>query len=64
METICQNQKDQIEERLVRYIDDYGWGWGVAMHQINGFFGTSYTVLQLRQMYKLCRKNGYGSERN
>lgn len=45
----------QLEERLMRYIDDYGWNWGVAMRQINGFFGTSYTVQQLQMMYKRFR---------
>ena len=44
--------KEQIEERLKRYIDDYGWGWGVAARQINFYFGTSYTAQQLQQMYK------------
>lgn len=58
METICQNQKDQIEERLARYIDDYGWNWGVAMRQINGFFGMNYTVPQLQMMYKRIRNKG------
>lgn len=44
--------KEQIEERLKRYIDDYGWGWGVAARQINLFFGTSYTAQQIEGIYK------------
>lgn len=47
--------QEQIENRLVRYIDDYGWNWGVTMHQINGFFGTNYTIPQLQMMYKRIR---------
>lgn len=47
--------QEQLKERLVRYIDDYGWNWGVAMRQINGFFGTSYTIPQLQMMYKRIR---------
>lgn len=43
---------DEIKQRLVRYIDDYGWGWGVVKRQINGFFGTDYTIPQLKEMYK------------
>lgn len=34
---------DEIKQRLVRYVDDYGWGWGVVKRQINGFFGTEYS---------------------
>lgn len=53
--------QNQIEERLVRYIDDYGWNWGVAMHQINGFFGTNYSVSQLQMMYKCIRNKFYSN---
>ena len=41
-----------IKRRLVRYIDNYGWNWGVVRRQINDYFGTDYTVQQLQQIYK------------
>lgn len=53
--------QEQLKERLVRYIDDYGWNWGVAMHQINGFFGTNYSVSQLQMMYKCIRNKFYSN---
>lgn len=53
--------KEQIEERLKRYIDDYGWGWGVTARQINFYFGTEYTVSQLQDIYKsFSRSRKYG----
>lgn len=48
-----ESAESEIRQRIIRYIDDYGWGWGVVKHQINCFFGTSYTVQQLQQMRKL-----------
>lgn len=48
-----ESAKSEIRRRIIRYIDDYGWGWGVVKHQINCFFGTSYTVQQLQQLRKL-----------
>ena len=53
--------QEQLEERLVRYIVDYGWNWGVTMHQINGFFGTTYSVSQLQMMYKCIRNKFYSN---
>lgn len=48
-----ESAESEIRQRIIRYIDDYGWGWGIVKHQINCFFGTSYTVQQLQQMRKL-----------
>lgn len=42
-----------IKRRLMRYIDDYGWNWGFVRRQINDYFGTDYTVQQLRQIYRI-----------
>ena len=53
--------QNQIEERLVRYIVDYGWNWGVTMHQINGFFGTTNSVSQQQMMYKCIRNKLYSN---
>lgn len=47
------NMTDKIKQRLMRYIDDYGWNWGVVRRQINDYFGTDYTVQQLHQIYRM-----------
>lgn len=46
------NMTDKIKQRLMRYINDYGWNWGVVRRQINDYFGTDYSVQQLQQIYK------------
>lgn len=45
--------QEQLEERLVRYVDEYGWNWGVVKRQINGFFGTNYSADDLKKTHKL-----------
>lgn len=44
---------EQLEDCLVRYVDEYGWNWGLVTRQINGFYGTSYSADDLKRMYKL-----------
>lgn len=53
--------QEQLEERLVRYVDEYGWKWGVVTRLINGFFGTNYSGDDLKRTHKLVsarRKRG------
>lgn len=45
--------QEQLEDRLVRYVDEYGWNWGLITRQINGFYGTSHSADELKRMYKL-----------
>lgn len=42
---------DEIKCRLMRYVDEYGWNWSFARKLINDFFGTDYTMKQLRIFY-------------
>ncbi len=41
-----------VRELILRYRDDYGWGWAIAGHLINRQLGTAYTVLDLKHIYK------------
>lgn len=37
---------------LVRYIDRYGWGWSISRRIINRYYGTEYTLNQLKRLYR------------
>ncbi|MCI8916237.1 MAG: hypothetical protein HFF26_06180 [Oscillospiraceae bacterium] len=37
---------------LLRYIDGYGWSFGIATQLINRYYGTAYTVKHLRRLYQ------------
>lgn len=37
---------------LCRYLDEYNWGWGLSHKVINWFHGTSYTIPELKKLYK------------
>lgn len=43
---------DKIRERIIRYVDEYGWNWGVVKRQINDYFGTDLSAEELRRIYK------------
>lgn len=38
-------------EALRRYIQDYGWNWGIVHSLINRIFGTDYTLEELQHFY-------------
>ena len=42
---------DKIRERIIRYVDEYGWNWVIVRKQINGYFGTDMSAEQLRKIY-------------
>lgn len=46
---------DKIRERIIRYVDEYGWNWIMVMKQINAYFGTAMSAEQLRKLYKLSK---------
>ena len=46
---------DKIRERIIRYVDEYGWNWFMVMKQINAYFGTALSAEQLRKLYKLSK---------
>ena len=36
---------------LQRYREQYGWNWTITTRLINRYYGTEYTVKELRQIY-------------
>lgn len=46
---------DKILERIIRYVDEYGWNWVMVRKQINAYFGTALSAEQLRKIYKLSK---------
>lgn len=41
---------------LLRYIDEYKWGWGVARRQLRMRFNVDITVPELRRIYKQAKE--------
>ena len=39
-------------EALLRYIDEYKWGWGIARRQLRMRFNVDIPVPELQQLYK------------
>lgn len=45
-----------IINTLLRYIDEYKWGWGVARRQLRMRFNVDITVPELQQIYKQAKE--------
>ena len=43
--------ESEMLEALRRYIQDYGWNWGIVHSLINRKFGTDYTLEELQHFY-------------
>ena len=43
---------DEIVQRIMRYVDNHGWNWGIIKRLINGRFGTAYSTEQLQRPYR------------
>lgn len=43
---------DEIVQRIMRYVDNHGWNWGIIKRLINGRFGTAYSTEQLQRAYR------------
>ena len=43
--------ESKMLEALRRYIQDYGWNWGIVHSLINRKFGTDYTLAELQHFY-------------
>ncbi len=53
MNCVRLNQFDtDLITTLLRYIDEYKWGWGVARRQLRMRFSVDITVPELQQLYK------------
>lgn len=40
-----------VQGDLLRYLNEYGWGWGLAHKLINRWYGTDYTIPELKLLY-------------
>lgn len=48
-----QNQvSEDIINRIKRFVDEYRWDWIVVKQVINNYYGTQYTVNQIRKIYE------------
>ncbi len=41
---------------LLRYIDEYKWGWGIARRQLRMRFNVDIPVPELQQLYKQAKE--------
>ena len=42
-----------VREDLSRFLEEYNWGWGLSHKVINWFHGTSFTISELKKLYKM-----------
>lgn len=47
---------DEIGESIVRYVDEYNWGWGIIHKQIRLRFGQDLKLNELQRIYKQAKK--------
>lgn len=51
---------DEIGESIVRYVDEYNWGWGIIHKQIRRCFGRDLKLCELQRIYKQAKnKNNF-----
>lgn len=46
----------ELKNTVIRYIDEYGWGWGIALKLINRKFTASLTDKELREVYRQAKE--------
>jgi hypothetical protein len=42
---------------LRRYVDEYGWDWRTVVKVLNRHLHSSYTIADLKKMYKVAKKS-------
>ncbi|MDY3080423.1 MAG: hypothetical protein SOR56_09530 [Oscillospiraceae bacterium] len=47
---------DEISESIVRYVDEYNWGWGVIHKQIRLRYGLDLKSNELQRIYNQAKK--------
>ena len=47
---------EYILSTLSRYIDRYGWSFAMSTRIINRYYGTEYTLRELKMLYRKSRK--------
>lgn len=57
MNCVRLNQFDaDLITTLLRYIDEYKWGWGIARRQLRMRFNVDITVPELQRIYKQAKE--------
>jgi len=46
----------QVQDTLLRYIDQYQWGWGVARKLINRTFQLDLQTNDLQRLYRASKQ--------
>ena len=49
---MCKEGTGEIRGELLRYIDQYRWGWGMARKLINRQFSGHFTEVELKRIYR------------
>ena len=56
MDQISLNQLNtNLITTLLRYVDEYKWGWGIARRQLRMLFNVYITVPELKIIYKQAK---------
>ena len=56
MDQISLNQLNtNLITTLLRYVDEYKWGWGIARRQLRMRFNVDITVPELQRIYKQAK---------
>ena len=56
MDQISLNQlTPNLITTLLRYVDEYKWGWGIARRQLRMRFNVDITVPELQRIYKQAK---------
>lgn len=46
----------ELKETAVRYIDEYKWGWGIALRLIKRQFAVQLSDKELREIYRRAKE--------
>lgn len=46
----------ELIKTLLRYIDEYKWGWGIARRQLRMRFNVDIPVPELQRIYKQAKE--------
>ncbi len=46
------NAEAELKSTVLRYIDEYNWGWGIALKLIKRKFNAELSEKELREIYK------------
>nr|DAL91803.1 MAG TPA: hypothetical protein [Caudoviricetes sp.] len=50
-----EEHSEELRELILRYVDEYHWGWGVIRGQIRHRCGLDLTAQKLQNIYKTVK---------